>query len=288
MARTVADAAALLAAIAGVDPRDAATAESRGRLARGYCAGAQRLGASGRPHRRRAQLLRLQRRRGPRDGGGDRGDEVGGRRRSSTPRTSRRAGKFDDAEFEVLLYEFKADLNAYLAALGASAPHKNLAALIAFNERESRRARCRTSARSCSSRRRRRVRSRAPRTRPRGRSACACRAPKESMRRSRSTSVTAIIAPTGGPAWPTDLINGDHFTGGSSSPSAVVGLPEHHGAGRVHPRAARGHLVHRRPVERCVARGARLRVRAGDEGAKAAALRGDAETLSCHPGTTVA
>ena len=37
--------------------------------------------------------------------------------------------------------------------------------------------------------------------------------------------LTAIVAPTGGPAWPTDLINGDHFTGGSSSPSAVAGYP---------------------------------------------------------------
>ena len=37
--------------------------------------------------------------------------------------------------------------------------------------------------------------------------------------------LTAIIAPTGGPAWPTDLLNGDHFTGGSSTPAAVAGYP---------------------------------------------------------------
>jgi amidase len=35
----------------------------------------------------------------------------------------------------------------------------------------------------------------------------------------------ALIAPTGGPAWPTDWINGDHFTGGYSSASAVAGYP---------------------------------------------------------------
>jgi amidase len=35
----------------------------------------------------------------------------------------------------------------------------------------------------------------------------------------------ALIAPTGGPAWTTDLINGDHFTGGSSTPAAVAGYP---------------------------------------------------------------
>ena len=33
----------------------------------------------------------------------------------------------------------------------------------------------------------------------------------------------AIIAPTGGPPWPTDLANGDHFTGGYSPASAVAG-----------------------------------------------------------------
>jgi amidase len=35
----------------------------------------------------------------------------------------------------------------------------------------------------------------------------------------------ALVAPTGGPAWPTDLLNGDHFTGGSSTTAAVAGYP---------------------------------------------------------------
>jgi amidase len=35
----------------------------------------------------------------------------------------------------------------------------------------------------------------------------------------------AMIAPTGGPPWPTDLLNGDHFTGGFSTPAAVAGYP---------------------------------------------------------------
>jgi len=35
----------------------------------------------------------------------------------------------------------------------------------------------------------------------------------------------ALVAPTGGPAWTTDLVNGDHFTGGSSTPAAVAGYP---------------------------------------------------------------
>ena len=35
----------------------------------------------------------------------------------------------------------------------------------------------------------------------------------------------AIVAPTGGPAWLTDLVNGDHFSGGSSTPAAAAGYP---------------------------------------------------------------
>jgi amidase len=35
----------------------------------------------------------------------------------------------------------------------------------------------------------------------------------------------AIVAPTGGPAWPIDPVNGDHFGGGSSSLAAVAGYP---------------------------------------------------------------
>jgi amidase len=46
------------------------------------------------------------------------------------------AGTYDDAELEVLLYELKADLNAYLATLGPSAPVRTLREVIAFNERE--------------------------------------------------------------------------------------------------------------------------------------------------------
>src|SRR5688500_5736311 len=35
----------------------------------------------------------------------------------------------------------------------------------------------------------------------------------------------ALIAPTGGPPWPTDWLNGGHFSGGYSSASAVAGYP---------------------------------------------------------------
>src|SRR6476469_3077936 len=41
----------------------------------------------------------------------------------------------------------------------------------------------------------------------------------------KKNKLDALIAPTGGPPWPTDWINGDHFTGGYSSASAVAGYP---------------------------------------------------------------
>ena len=41
----------------------------------------------------------------------------------------------------------------------------------------------------------------------------------------RKHRLDAIVAPTGSPAWPTDLVNGDHFLGASSTPAAVAGYP---------------------------------------------------------------
>ena len=119
MARTVADAAVLLGALAGVDPRDPATRGQRGRASRlhrrsldadglrGARIGVARKRcrlqhpASTADRRRRSPAMK---RRGRRDRGSRRHPHA---RRSSTSR-----------EIEVLLYEFKADLNAYLAALG--------------------------------------------------------------------------------------------------------------------------------------------------------------------------
>jgi amidase len=38
-------------------------------------------------------------------------------------------------------------------------------------------------------------------------------------------ALDALVAPTDGPAWPTDYADGDHFTGGASTPAAVAGYP---------------------------------------------------------------
>ena len=129
-----------------------------------------------------------------------------------------------DAENEVLHYEFKADLNAYLAAGGPGIPHKNLAGLIEFNEKNKATEMPWFGQETFIA-----AQKKGPLTSP---AYLAARA--KCLRLSRTEGIdatiakyrlTAIIAPTGGPAWPTDLLNGDHFTGGSSTPAAVAGYP---------------------------------------------------------------
>jgi amidase len=129
-------------------------------------------------------------------------------------------GKFDDAEFDVLLYEFKADLNAYLAK--SSSPRKTLAELIEFNTANRDREMPYFGQEIFAM-----AQKKGPLTDPKYKAALAkCRL------LSRTQGIDALLAkhkldafvtPTGGPAWTTDLLNGDHFTGGSSTPAAVAG-----------------------------------------------------------------
>src|SRR4029078_6010319 len=134
------------------------------------------------------------------------------------------SGKFDDSELEVLLYEFKADLNSYLKGLGSSSRVHSLKEVIAFNEQNRERempyfgqdlfikAEAKgplTDKKYLEALARNHLLSRA-------------QGIDFIMRKHR---LDAMIAPTGGPAWPTDWINGDHFTGGYSSASAVAGYP---------------------------------------------------------------
>jgi amidase len=134
-------------------------------------------------------------------------------------------GQFDAAEGEVLRYEFKADLNAYLAARGvrdeAGAP-ATLATLIDYNDRHADREMPFFGQELF-------VQSQAkgPLTTTAYRTALA-----KSKRLAgaegidavlRAHRLDALVAPTGQPAWTIDLLNGDHFTGGYSSASAVAG-----------------------------------------------------------------
>jgi amidase len=134
------------------------------------------------------------------------------------------ASQLDDCEFEILLYEFKADLNAYLAEWAARAPIKTLADLIAFNETNKARELQYFGQEILVQ-----AQEKGPLT---------DQAYVDALAKDRRLSRTegldavfaehtldAIVAPTGSPAWPTDLVNGDHFLGASSTPAAVAGYP---------------------------------------------------------------
>jgi amidase len=134
------------------------------------------------------------------------------------------AGKFDDSESLVLSYEFKNDLNLYLGALGPQAPVHSLADVIAFNEshREQEMPYFGQDIMI-------KAQTRGPLS-----SKEYLDALEKDHRLSRTEGIDAVmskfhldalVAPTGGPAWCTDLINGDHDPGGSSTPAAVAGYP---------------------------------------------------------------
>jgi amidase len=223
MARTVADATALLGVLAGVDPRDAATHTSQGRSHTDYTGFLDPAGLRG----ARIGVARNY------FGFSDAVDRVMNEAIAAMksagaivvdPANIVTKGKFDDSEFEVLLYEFKADLNAYLAGPGVRAPARSLAELIAFNERNREREMPFFGQEIFVM-----AQKKGPLTTRAYRLALA-----KNHRLSRSEGIDAVIArhrldaivaPTGGPAWPTDLLNGDHFTGGSSTVAAVAGYP---------------------------------------------------------------
>jgi amidase len=224
LCRTVADAAALLGAMVGPDPRDPATALS-----------------ARRGHQDYTRFL---------DPGGLRGARIGVARakffgyHDATDRAAESAldvlrregavlidpaniahvGDYDDAELEVLLYELKSDLNAYLATLESRAPVQTLGDVIQFNERHRDREMAYFGQELFLQ-----AEAKGPLTSPgyiKARNKC--------LRLSRSLGIDAVmakhrldalVAPTGNPAWPTDLVNGDHFTGSSSTPAAVAGYP---------------------------------------------------------------
>jgi amidase len=223
MTRTIADAAALLTALAGVDEEDAATRDAAGRA---------------------VDFTTFL------DRDGLRGARIGVPRErlfGSTPHGDRLANEAIEAmkslgavivdpvvldvpadlwktELEVLLYEFKADLNAFLAGLGRAARVKTLAEIIRFNEDHAtvempyfgQEVFVQAEAKG-------------PLTEPAYLDALAT-----NRRLTRELGIDtvmdehrldALVAPTGGPAWLTDLVNGDCSTGSASSIPAVAGYP---------------------------------------------------------------
>lgn len=223
MTRTVRDAAIVLGALTGMDPEDEATAASQAHAATDYTQYLEPDGLRGARIGVARQFfgfhpdvdaLMEQAIEAMRDQGAVIIDPV--------EFTSR--GEMGAASYQVLLYELHADLDAYLAALGPSAPVKSLADVIAFNEANRDREMPWFGQETFIE-----AQEKGPLTTPEYTEAKA-----KAMRLAGEGNIDrlvaahrldAIIAPTGGPAWTTDLINGDHFGGGSSSPAAIAGYP---------------------------------------------------------------
>jgi amidase len=223
MARTVRDAALLLEALVGRDPTDAASAAKGARfdvrytsaLDRGALRGA-RIGVA-RPKyfgyhpatdalaEEALKVLAAE------------GAVV------VDPAPITTAGKIDEPELEVLLYEFKADLNAYLSRLGGTGS-RTLRALIEWNQ-----AHADSEMPVFGQELFIDAEKKGPLTTPgyrKAREACIRLSRKEGIDATMSKHrLDAIVAPTGGPAWLIDWVNGDYSSGGCSTAAAVAGYP---------------------------------------------------------------
>jgi amidase len=221
MARTLADAAILLMSIAGTDPRDKATLASRGKTLGDY---------SRDPAALRGARLGVMRKSFGFNDAVDKliGEAIDTLKRLGAviidPADIPTHGKFDDSENEVLLYEFKADLNSYLKDRGPSVAVHSLKEIIEFNEKNRDRELVHFGQDLLI-----KAEAKGPLT-----TTAYLRALAKNHRLSREEGIDAVmtahrldalIGPTGGPAWPTDHLNGDHFTGGFSTAAAVAGYP---------------------------------------------------------------
>lgn len=225
IARTVRDAAILLGAMVGVDDRDPATASSRGRAQADYTVGLDPAGLRGtRIGVARTRFF----------GYSDVTDRVVGdaldvmKREGAVlvdPADIATAGQFDNAELTVLLYDFKEDLNRYLADLGSGSPIHTMADAIAFNS-----AHRDTEMLYFGQELMLQAEAKGPLTEKAYRKAldqCRNLSREEGIDRTMDRHrLDAIVAPTQGPPWLIDLINGDPTgVASSTTPAAVAGYP---------------------------------------------------------------
>ena len=225
MTRTVADAAALLTVLAGVDASDPATRKFAGKAPVDYTKFLDPRGLAG------ARIGVPRKKLTGQSPAADRVLEAAiaeMRKQGATvvdPADIATAGQTDDSEFEVLLYEFKADLNAYLASLGDRTPHKTLKDLIGFNQQNRDREMPYFGQEIFE-----KAEAKGPLTEKKYRDALA-----KDKRLSRAEGIDktlakykldCLVAPTSSPATLIDLVNGDYGVGGSSSLPAIAGYPD--------------------------------------------------------------
>jgi amidase len=223
MCRTVRDAAILLGALTGVDPDDSATAASAGKSQTDYAQYCD-------PHGLKGARIGVARKYFGFN------DAVDALMEQSLhvmktlgatlvdPADIATFGKFDDTELLVFMYELKADLNAYLARLGPGAPVRTLQDIIDFNDRNRQKEMPYFGQDLFV-----KAQSKGPLSEKEY-----LEAVEKNHQLARTEGIDAlmdkyhldaIVAPTGGPAWLTDLVNGDHSAGGSSNAAAVAGYP---------------------------------------------------------------
>ena len=219
MARSVADAAMLLTALAGVDDRDPAGAAARGHIPprfesrdtdalKGRRIGVLRQAAGFHPDVDAAFTKALER--------------FTAEGATVVDVKIDRYNGWDDGELDVLLYEFKDGLNKYLQSSGA--PHASLEAIIAFNK-----AHADTVMPFFGQELFERAQAKGPL------SDAAYRTARDNVRRLAGKEgliaaldrdrLDAIVAPSMSPAWPTDHVLGDHFVGAGYGIAAVAGTP---------------------------------------------------------------
>jgi amidase len=223
MGRCVADAAALLGALAGVDADDAATRAPGRKAAADYTRFLDRAGLKG----ARIGVVRK---------AYDFDESVAGVLGAAydamkhegavliDPVEIASLGKFDESELDVLLYELKHDLNAYFLSAGPRVPVHSLKELIAYNERYADRELAFFGQDLFE-----KAEKKGPLT---DKAYLDALAKNHLLTRAQGIDAVmakhrldALVAPTAGPTWLIDLVDGDHDTGGSSSLAAVAGYP---------------------------------------------------------------
>ena len=223
MCRTLCDAATMLSALTGIDPRDPATAASQGKSQTDYTRFCDPNGLKG----ARIGVARKY------FGFSDAVDALmeqaldAMKKQGATlvdPADIETLGKFDESELLAFMYELKADLNTYLANLGPKAPVHTLKDIIDFNDRNRQKEMPYFGQDLLI-----KAESKGPLTE---KAYIDALEKNHQLARAEGIDATmdkyhldAIVAPTGGPAWITDLINGDHVAGGSSNAAAVAGYP---------------------------------------------------------------
>jgi len=225
MTRTVADAAALLSAMCGFDPADPTTRDLAGKPPVDYTAFLDRKGLAG---------MRIGVPRKKLYGQSPAADAVAeaaldAMRREGAiivdPADIATLGDTDDSEFEVLLYEFKANLNLYLAGLGNRTPYRTLKDLIAFNQKN-RESEMPYFGQEIFEK----AEAKGPLTDKTYLDALA-----KDIRLTRAEGIDktmdehrldCLVAPTSAPASLIDLVNGSYGPGGSSSFPAIAGYPD--------------------------------------------------------------